>query len=81
MANSRPWPTSSRAILKESSFQYLVLLKPHVEAIHRLKGPLAPGQVYIAKPYPFLAGSEKPDTYSKGNVWVFLELVAQMHGL
>ena len=42
--------------------------------------PLKPGQVYIAKPYPFLGGSEAPETYGQGDVWVFLDIVAQAHG-
>ena len=55
-------------------------MRPHVEKIRQLKGPLKPGQVYIAKPYPFLGGSEAPETYGQGDVWVFLDIVAQAHG-
>ena len=69
-----------RKILKEDYFDKVILMRPHVEKIRQLKGPLKPGQVYIAKPYPFLGGSEAPETYGQGDVWVFLDIVAQSHG-
>ena len=69
-----------RKILKEDDFDKLILMRAHVQKIRQLKGPLQPGQVYIAKPYPFLGGSEAPQTYGTGDVWVFLDLVAQAHG-
>ena len=69
-----------RKILKEDYFDKVILMRPHVEKIRQLKGPLKPGQVYIAKPYPFLGGSEAPETYGQGDVWVFLDIVAQAHG-
>ncbi|MEV6769343.1 T6SS immunity protein Tdi1 domain-containing protein [Nocardia sp. NPDC051030] len=58
-----------------------VLQPQHVSEIARRLGPLNPGEVYIATPYPFLGGSESPDAYQKGGVWVFFDLVAQAHGL
>ena len=69
-----------RKILKEDYFDKVILMRPHVEKIRQLKGPLKPGQVYIAKPYPILGGSEAPETYGQGDVWVFLDIVAQAHG-
>lgn len=29
-------------------------------------------------PYPMLGGSGAPETYDKGNVWVFLDIVGQL---
>lgn len=43
-------------------------------------GPLRPNQVYFPVPYPFIGGSGALDTYDKGDVWVFVELVGQFHG-
>ncbi len=67
-------------ILKESYFDAVILLREHVAKIRLLKGPLGPEQVYIARPYPFLGGSEAPETYDNGDVWVFLDIVAQAQG-
>ncbi|PSK26501.1 T6SS immunity protein Tdi1 domain-containing protein, partial [Nocardia seriolae] len=39
---------------------------------------LGPDQVYIPTPYPFLGGTKAPETYEIGDVWVFLDIVAQM---
>lgn len=57
-----------------------VLQPQHVSAIRRRLGPLGDDEVYIATPYPFLGGSEAPESYDKGGVWVFFDLVAQAHG-
>ncbi|AYF76384.1 DUF1851 domain-containing protein [Nocardia yunnanensis] len=54
-----------------------VLQPQHVAEIRKRLGPLAADEVYIATPYPFLGGSEAPDAYQKGGVWVFFDLVAQ----
>ncbi|MEU8895673.1 T6SS immunity protein Tdi1 domain-containing protein [Nocardia sp. NPDC048505] len=64
-------------VLLDRVFTKYVLRPPHVAQIRRLLGPLAEGEVYIAAPYPFLGGSEEPDAYMKGDLWVFLDLVAQ----
>ena len=70
-----------RAILCEEGFGSYVLRHQHVEAIARLLGPLGKDEVYIPQPYPILGGSDSPETYSKGNVWVFVNIVAQAVGL
>ncbi|MFE3192669.1 T6SS immunity protein Tdi1 domain-containing protein [Nocardia sp. NPDC059240] len=54
-----------------------VLQPGHVAEIRRRLGPLGTDEVYIATPYPFLGGSESPESYQKGGVWVFFDLVAQ----
>jgi hypothetical protein len=68
-------------LLKEPGFASFVLRPDHVETIKKRLGPLKENEVYIPTPYPSLGGSEKPETYSKGDVWVFMDIVAQMHGL
>lgn len=68
-------------ILKEPGFELYVLRLDHVAALCQHLGPLAEDQVYIPKPYPFLGGSEALESYEKGDAWVFMHLVADMHGL
>ncbi len=58
-----------------------VLQPHHVSAIRARLGALAADEVYIATPYPFLGGSEAPESYDRGGVWVFFDLVAQAHGM
>jgi len=69
------------AILKEAGFQEYVLRSEHVRAVARRLGALSKEEIYIPEPYPFLGGSDAPETYDKGNVWVFSHIVAQMGGL
>ena len=53
----------------------------HVRAVADYVGPLGDLEVYIPCPYPMAGGSCEPDTYEKGNVWVFMELVGITHGI
>ncbi|WP_460717969.1 T6SS immunity protein Tdi1 domain-containing protein [Nocardia heshunensis] len=73
--------TDAAAFVSEVLFDPNVItyvLQPgHVAEIRRRLGPLGEGEVYIATPYPFLGGSEAPESYQKGGVWVFFDLVAQ----
>jgi len=66
-----------KQILEEESFQVFVLNRDHVENIREQLGPLEGEEVYIPRPYPFLGGDESIDSYSKGNIWVMLEIVGQ----
>jgi hypothetical protein len=52
-----------------------------VAALEARIGPLARDEVFIPEPYPFLGGSGELDTFRKGNVWVFADLVGQMQGI
>lgn len=48
---------------------------------HRL-GKLGADEVYIPCPYPFLGGNTRDlDSYQKGKVWTFVDLVGQMQGV
>lgn len=69
------------AILRDPGFEAYVLRGDHVRAIAARLGPLKPGQIYIPQPYPTLGGTEAPETYDKGDVWVFADLVTQSVGL
>lgn len=68
-------------VLFEPDVMTYVLQPQHVSEIRRRLGPLAENEVYIATPYPFLGGTETPDAYQIGGVWVFYDLVAQALGL
>jgi len=70
-----------KQILQEESFQIFVLNLGHVKQIRERLGPLREEEVYIPSPYPFLGGDESIGSYSKGNIWVMLEIVGQFHGL
>lgn len=70
-----------KAVLRNAGFAEQVLRSDHVAEVRKVVGPIKKEQVFIPKPYPFLGGSDKPETYSKGNVWVFMDIVAQMQGL
>ncbi len=70
-----------RDVLKEPGFSLFVLRSDHVAAIHRRLGDPAEDEIYIPEPYPFLGGTEAPESYAKGNVWVFMAIVAQMGGI
>ncbi|MEV0684148.1 hypothetical protein AB0I35_09805 [Nocardia sp. NPDC050378] len=67
-------------VLRDPGFAEYVMLPGHVAEIRALLGPLGDGQVYIPTPYPFLGGSMEPTTYTVGDVWTFLDLVAEAHG-
>jgi len=68
------------AILLDPGFSEYVLRPTHQAAIQDRLGPLQAEEVYIPEPYPFLGGTEEPDTYNKGNFWVFASLVGMSHG-
>lgn len=69
-----------RVVLSDEAFAEYVLKPEHQASIRRRLGPLQPEEVYIACPYPFLGGTEEPDSYMKGNAWAFAELVGLSHG-
>ena len=68
-------------VLKEAGFSDYVLRSAHLDAVRKIVGPVGVDEIYIPKPYPFMGGSDEPETYSRGNIWVFLSIVAQAHGL
>jgi len=68
-------------VLKDEGFAGYVLRPAHVAEVRKIVGPLKANEIYIPNPYPFVGGSDAPETYSKGNVWVFMDIVAQFHGL
>lgn len=70
-----------QALLKDEMIEQDALRPDHLHAIAALIGVPDEEQVYIPNPYPFLGGSCEPDTYDRGDLWVFWELVGLSHGL
>lgn len=68
-------------VLHEPGFESFVLRPAHVQVIASRLGALKHDEIYIPAPYPFLGGSDKPETYDKGDMWVFAHIVAEMLGL
>jgi hypothetical protein len=64
--------------LSASEVQRHLIRPERLDAVEARLGHLAEGEVFIPEPYPFLGGSDAPETYVKGNVWVFIDLVGQM---
>jgi len=54
------------------------LREEDVNIIRKKLGALDEEEVYIPQPYPFLGGSCQPETYDKGNLWVFIAIVSEM---
>jgi hypothetical protein len=54
------------------------ILRPQLlEALTVRLGPLCTEEVYYPVPYPSLGGSGAPETFKKGNVWVFAVISGQ----
>lgn len=71
------WDEFSENVLSNPKFQEDVLNKEFVEVVRACCGELDNEEVYIPIPYPCLGGSGEPDTYRKGNLWVFLAVSSQ----
>lgn len=69
------------SVLKNVGFTEYVLRPSHVAAIRERLGSLGNDQVYIPQPYPFIGGDESVESYDKGDIWIMLEIVAQMGGI
>lgn len=65
-------------VLDDPGFQQYILPSSLMAAVVERLGPIAPNEVYMPVPYPMLGGSGAPETYDKGDVWVFLEIVGQI---
>jgi hypothetical protein len=70
-----------RTVLRSKRFMEECLRPNDLDVLQTRLGRLRAEQVYYPVPYPFLGGSGELDTYSKGDAWVFVEIVGQSHGL
>lgn len=55
-----------------------LLRQSDYNALGQRLGDLSTGEIYIPTPYPVSGGSGDLDTYQKGDVWVHLDLYAQV---
>jgi hypothetical protein len=67
-----------RTVTDDPGFQAWIFPSGLVSSVVERLGPIGPEEVYMPVPYPMLGGSGAPETYSKGDVWVFLEIVGQL---
>lgn len=71
-------------VLKDASFSEYVLRAGQMASLSEELGPLENDEVYIPQPIPLLDGAEAagaPKRYAKGDVWDFIEVIGQLHGL
>ena len=71
------WGKFEKEIIENTNFQEDVLHKSLIEEIRNHCGKLSNDQVYIATPFPCIGGSGAPETYKKGDLWVYLALSSQ----
>jgi hypothetical protein len=67
-----------RDYLRASQVQAHLIRPERLAAVEARLGPLRQGEVFIPEPYPMLGGRCEPESYAKGNVWVFMDLVGQL---
>jgi hypothetical protein len=65
----------SKGYLEHPFVQENVLKVDRVSDIEKKVGTLDRDQVYIAEPYLFLGGDESVESFTKGDLWNYLELV------
>lgn len=73
-----------KKILKDDDFQNYGLypIKPgELPTLVERLGPCEKDQVYFPVPDPSIGGSGKLDTFKKGNVWVYADIIGQNKGL
>ncbi|WP_420112918.1 T6SS immunity protein Tdi1 domain-containing protein [Pseudactinotalea sp.] len=80
---SKGYPAGSlaefqRTVTGDPGFQAWIFPPDLVRPVVDRLGPIDPDQVYMPVPYPMLGGSGAPESYDKGDVWVFLEIVGQL---
>ncbi|CAN5325932.1 hypothetical protein BH09ACT5_BH09ACT5_08350 [soil metagenome] len=63
------------AVLCNPRFETYMLRRALQASLFALIGELGTEQVYIPSPLPFLGGDERPSSFEKGNVWIFVKLV------
>ena len=71
------WDEFFEKVMNHAGFQEDVVHASFLEKVQAHCGELAEDQVYIATPYPCVGGSGAPETYQKGDVWVYLSISAQ----
>jgi hypothetical protein len=64
-------------VLEDSALSEYCLKPESVGKLRDRVGSLEDSEVYFPQPFPCLGGSGELSTYSKGNVWIYVDLVGQ----
>ena len=64
-------------VLDDPAFAEYCLKPDSVSQLSERVGELEDSEVYFPQPFPCLGGSGELSTYSKGNVWVYFDLLGQ----
>ena len=64
-------------VLEDPAFVDYCLKPDSVRQLAERVGELGDSEVYFPVPFPCLGGSGELSTYSKGNVWVYFDLLGQ----
>ena len=75
------WDEFQREVLEKPEVKEELLQPEKLESVQARLGPLEDDQVYIAQPYQMIGGRGEPETYGKGDLWVYADLVAQTAGI
>ncbi len=70
--------TFEKEVLSNPEYAEELIQPEKAEALMERLGPLKDAEVYIAQPYQFLGGDGSVDSYTTGNVWVYLDLIGQL---
>jgi hypothetical protein len=65
------------SVLEDKSFAEYCLKPEAVAELRDRIGDLNDSEVYFPQPLPCLGGSGELSTYSKGNVWVYFDILGQ----
>ena len=71
------WDEFEREVLTNEQFVRRVLRSEDLGVLKERLGDLGEEEVFIPEPYPFIGGTGALETYAKGKVWTFVELVGQ----
>ena len=69
------------ALLNDKDIEAQLLRSSDTAILIKRLGNLLDEEVFFPEPYPFLGGTGELESYSKGNVWVFADLVGQSQGV
>ena len=70
--------TFEKEVLSNPEYAEELIQPEKTAALVDKLGPLKDAEVYIAQPYQFLGGDGSLDSYTTGNVWVYLDLIGQL---
>ena len=68
-------------LLKDKDIESELIRSDDTAILIQRLGSLKDDEVFIPEPYPFLGGSGELSTYTKGNVWAYVELVGLSQGV